>query len=137
MKQTLILKNDLAELYRLQGFVEKLGKNLCLSKKSIVETNLALEEIFSNIIAYGYEDGRDHCIKISVIYLVNGILVFRIEDKGKAFNPLIVPEPKAIDEIEDCDIGGLGIHLVKKLVDDASYEYREQKNILEIKKAVN
>jgi serine/threonine-protein kinase RsbW len=136
MKQTLILKNDLAELDRLQGFVEKLGKNLCLSKKSIVETNLAVEEVFSNIVAYGYEDGRDHSIRISVIYPVNETLVLRIEDKGKAFSPLKVPEPRAIDDIEDCDIGGLGIHLVKKLMDEVSYEYREQRNVLEMKKAV-
>jgi anti-sigma regulatory factor (Ser/Thr protein kinase) len=137
MKQTLILKNDMTELDRLHGFVERLCKKLRLSKKCTAETNLVLEEIFSNIVAYGFGDSRDHSIKINVICPVNGTLVLRIEDKGKAFNPLKVAEPEPTDDIENCGIGGLGIHLVRKLMDDVSYDYSGNKNVLELKKVIN
>jgi serine/threonine-protein kinase RsbW len=137
MKEVLKLKNDMAELNKLHGFVEKLGRRLCLSKKYIVETTLALEEVVSNIIAYAYSDCKDQFIKISVIPPINGALVLRVEDSGRPFNPLNVAEPELSYDLESCDIGGLGIHLVRKLMDDVSYEYRERKNVLEMKKSIN
>ena len=97
---------------------------------------IVLEEVFSNIVAYAFEDRRDHFIKISVVPPVNGALVLRVEDKGRPFNPLEAAEPKLTYDIENCDIGGLGIHLVKNLMADVSYDYREYKNVLEMKKSI-
>ena len=136
MKEVLKLKNDMAELDKIHRFIEKLGRKLRLSKKYIVETNIALEEVVTNIIAYAYKDCRDQFIKISVIPPANGALVLRVEDNGRPFNPLKVKEPELIYDIENCDIGGLGIHLVRKLMDDVSYDYRERKNVLEMKKSI-
>ncbi len=137
MKEVLKLRNDMAELDKLHRFIEKLGRKLRLSKKYIVETNLVLEEVVSNIIAYAYRDCQDHFIKISAIPQVNGALVLRVEDSGRPFNPLNVAEPElTYDDLENCNIGGLGIHLVRKLMDDVSYDYRECKNVLEMKKSI-
>jgi serine/threonine-protein kinase RsbW len=136
MKQILELKNDMAELDRLQRFVEKLGNKYGLSKKCIIEINLALEEVFANIVAYGYEDCGDHLIKISVEFAVNDSMALRIEDRGKPFNPLQVAEPEPLDALEDRGIGGLGIHLVKNVMDDVSYDNRGQKNVLEMTKSI-
>lgn len=136
MEHHLNLKNDMAELEKLHRFTERLGRALGLSKKCVVETNLALEEVFSNIVSYAYEDCKDDFIKISAIPPVNGALVLRIEDNGNPFNPLEAAEPELTYDLENCGIGGLGIHLVKKLMDDVSYDYREYKNILEMKKAI-
>ena len=136
MKAVLKLKNNMAELDKLHGFIEKLGCNLSLSKKHVVETTIALEEVVSNIITYAYGNRKDHYIKISVIPPVNGALVLRVEDSGRPFNPLNVAEPDLTYELETCDIGGLGIHLVRKLMDDVSYDYRERKNVLEMKKSI-
>jgi serine/threonine-protein kinase RsbW len=136
MKEVLKLKNDMAELDKLRRFIEKLGRKLRLSKKYIVETNIALEEIVSNIIAYAYKGRSNEFIKISVTPPVNGALVLRIEDSGRPFNPLRVAEPELVYDLENCDIGGLGIHLVRKLMDEVSYDYRERKNVLEMKKAI-
>ena len=137
MKEVLKLKNDMAELDKIHRFIEKLGRKLRLSKKYIVETNIALEEVVTNIIAYAYKDCRDQFIKISVIPPANGALVLRVEDNGRPFNPLKVKEPELTYDIENCDIGGLGIHLVRKLMDDVSYNYHECKNVLEMKKSIN
>jgi len=95
-----------------------------------------LEEVVSNIITYAYGNRKDHYIKISVIPPVKGDLVLRVEDSGRPFNPLKVAEPKLSYDLESCDIGGLGIHLVRKLMDDVSYDYRERKNVLEMKKSI-
>jgi serine/threonine-protein kinase RsbW len=97
---------------------------------------IVLEEVFSNIVAYAFEDRRDHFIKISVVPPVNGALVLRVEDRGKPFNPLRAAEPELTYDLENCDIGGLGIHLVKNLMADVSYDYREYKNVLEMKKSI-
>ena len=137
MKEVLKLKNDMAELDKLHRFIEKLGRKLRLSKKYIVETNIALEEVVCNIIAYAYPDCRDQFIKISVIPPADGALVLRVEDSGRPFNPLNAKEPELAYDLENCDIGGLGIHLVRKLMDDVSYDYRERKNVLEMKKSIN
>jgi anti-sigma regulatory factor (Ser/Thr protein kinase) len=136
MKAVLKLKNNMAELDKLHSFIEKLGRKLPLSKKHVVETTIALEEVVSNIIAYAYGNRKDHYIKISVIPPVSGALVLRVEDSGRPFNPLKVAEPKLSYDLESCDIGGLGIHLVRKLMDDVSYDYRERKNVLEMKKSI-
>ena len=136
MNRTLILKNDMAELDKLHGFVERLGRRLSLGKKSIVETTLVLEEVFSNIVAYAYDDDQKDSIRISVTFPVNGALVLRIEDKGRPFNPLEAAEPALIYDLEKCKIGGLGIHLIKKLMDEVNYAYRGCKNVLEMKKAI-
>ena len=136
MNRTLILKNDMAELDKLHGFVERLGRRLSLGKKCIVETNLVLEEVFSNIVAYAYDDDQKDFIRISYTFPVNGTLFLKIEDKGRPFNPLEVAEPELIDDLENCKIGGLGIHLVKNLMDEVKYAYRGCKNVLEMKKAI-
>ena len=136
MESRLKLKNEMAELEKLHRFMESLGRTLCLSKKCVVETNLALEEVFSNIVAYAYEDRQEGFIKISIIPPVNDALVLRIEDNGRPFNPLEAAEPELVYDLENCGIGGLGIHLVKKLMDHVSYDYREYKNVFEMKKAI-
>ena len=118
MNMVLNIKNDMAELDELHRFVEEVGRTLGLSKKCIFEINIALEEVFSNSVAYAYEDDRDHEIKITVIPPVNGSLVLRIEDNGKSYNPIKVAEPELKYDLEKCGIGGLGLHLVKNLMDD-------------------
>ena len=136
MKEVLKLKNDMAELNKLHRFIEKLGRNLCLPKKYIIETTVALEEVVSNIISYAYGDRENQPIKISVIPPADEELVLRVEDSGRPFNPLKAAKPELTYDLETCDIGGLGIHLVRKLMDDVSYDYRECKNILEMKKSI-
>jgi serine/threonine-protein kinase RsbW len=136
MEQRLKLKSDLAELDKLHNYIERFGRKLCLSKKYVVEINLVLEEVFSNIVAYAYEDRGEHFIKISVIPSGNGNIVLRVEDKGRPFNPLDATQPDMTYDLEHCEIGGLGIHLVKNLMDDVRYDYRDDKNVLEMKKSV-
>ena len=108
-KYILTLKSDLADLGKLQFFVEEIRKGLSVSRKCLFETNLALEEACSNVLSYGFNKHTDHFIKITITS-AQGVLNIRVEDDGKPFNPLEAKEPVLQYDIENCEIGGLGIH---------------------------
>ena len=129
------LKSNLSELDALCQKLEKFGQTMGLSKKCIFEANLALDELFTNIISYGFDDKSEHTISIT-ISLQNDELVFSIEDDGIPFNPTEVETPDLECTIEECRIGGLGIHLAKNLMDEVCYQRCKDKNILTLKKNI-
>ena len=129
------LKSNLSELDALCQNLENFGQSFGLSKKCIFEANLALDELFTNIISYGFDDKNEHTIKIT-ISLQNDELVFNIEDDGIPFNPTKVDAPDLECTIEECKIGGLGIHLAKNLMDEVCYQRCNDKNILTLKKNI-
>ncbi len=129
------LKNDQSELEHLCEKCEELGKSIGLSDKSVFEINLALDELFTNIISYGFTDQQEHSIKISITVDENH-LHMKIEDDGIPFNPLAIEPPAFQCDIEECPIGGLGIHLIKKLMDDVQYQRVGDKNIIELKRKI-
>lgn len=127
------LKSDLAELDTLSKHVQKFGSSIGLSKKFLFEINLALDELFTNIISYGYQDDKDHLIEITITPL-NNSLELCIEDDGVPFNLIDVADPDLPCDIESCKIGGLGIHLIKNLMDEVCYKRAKGKNRLTLKK---
>jgi anti-sigma regulatory factor (Ser/Thr protein kinase) len=133
---TFELRNDLSELDRLCQKCESVGESMGMSKKLIFEMNLALDELFTNIISYGFEDDEEHRIKIEIKVQQNELLI-RIEDDGIPFDPILAEAPNLECRIEDCKIGGLGIHLIKKLMDEIHYERMNDINILILKKRID
>ena len=129
------LKSKLSELDTLCRHLERFGKALGLSPKCMFEANLALDELFTNIISYGFKDKKEHTIEITIA-LKNNKLVFNIEDDGIPFNPTKADTPDLECTIEECKIGGLGIHLAKNLMDEVCYQRCKEKNILTLKKNI-
>ena len=129
------LKNDQSELERLCHNCEEIGRSIGISDKSMFEMNLALDELFTNIISYGFQDCQEHIIKVSIT-VEGDQLQMRIEDDGVPFNPLESETPDIQCGIEDCKIGGLGIHLIKKLMDDIQYQRVADKNILVLRRKI-
>ena len=127
------LKNKLSELERISQILEELGKLHHLPSKALYGVNLALEEILTNVISYGYEDKNEHEIIVR-LSLQNGELVTEVEDGGRAFNPLELPEPDMNSPLEERPIGGLGIHFVRELMDAVEYSRKDGKNLLVMKK---
>ena len=112
---------------------EKLEARDC-SMKAIMQTELVIEEIFVNIASYAYhpEIGpATFCMEFEEN--PNAVLMTFI-DGGKPYNPLEQKAPDTTLGIEERGIGGLGIFLVKKNVDELAYEYTDGKNILRMKK---
>lgn len=132
-KYILTMKSDLSDLEKLSSFVEEIREGLSFSKKCQFETNLALEEAFSNILSYGFDKHTDHIIKVTITS-AQGVLNIRVEDDGEPFNPLEAKEPVLQYDIENCEIGGLGIHLIKHVMGDIRYERYQERNILTMKK---
>jgi serine/threonine-protein kinase RsbW len=129
------LKNDLSELDHLCRNCEDIGRSIGVSDKSIFEMNLALDELFTNIISYGFADCGEHTIKVD-ISIEDDVLDMRIEDDGVPFNPLESETPDFQCDVETCKIGGLGIHLIKKLMDDIRYQRVADKNILFLRRKI-
>lgn len=132
---TFELKSKLSELDRLCLHCEEIGQSIGVSDKSVFEMNLALDELFTNIISYGFQDNHEHIIKIRIT-IEGDQLQMRIEDDGVPFNPLESETPDFQCGIEECKIGGLGIHLIKKLMDDVQYQRVADKNILVLRRKI-
>src|SRR5438105_12865810 len=121
---TLRITNDFAELERLQREATTFLRDQGVSEGTIYTLTLALEEMITNIIKYGYDDTLAHEIEIELDIRDNQARVAILDD-GHPFNPLARPEVDVNKPIEDRDIGGLGIHLVRKMLDEVDYERRE------------
>ncbi|WP_458404999.1 ATP-binding protein [Methanobrevibacter sp.] len=123
--KSISLKPELNELYRLNEFI------LNIVKKENIQLNLIVEEIFVNIVNYSNTES----ITVNVS-LDNEILTLEFIDNGIEFNPLKKEDPKPPENIEDAEIGGLGIYLTKKMADDIDYNYINGNNHLKIIKNV-
>jgi len=97
---------------------------------------LVFDEFLNNIISYAYNDKKEHDIDINV-KLVNSQLMVTITDDGIPFNPLSAKTPDTDLSIDEREIGGLGIHLVRKLMDKVSYQRKDNKNIVNLIKVLN
>ena len=96
---SLELKNSLSELSTLGSSLEQFGEALGISSKILFEISLSIEELFSNIVSYGYTDDAVHWIKLTISY-EDQMLVIRLEDDGIPFNPLRAEEPDCECPIE-------------------------------------
>ena len=134
-KYSFELKSNLSELETLCQHLNKLGKVTGLSEACITDVNICLDELFTNIVSYGFVDDLEHIIRFT-INVDNNMLTMNIEDDGIPFNPLEKKDPKIPAGLIDVKIGGLGIHIVRKLMDDISYERDRGKNKLTMKKFI-
>jgi phosphoserine phosphatase RsbU/P len=127
------LHNKLSELDRFNQTLTEFGRQHGLAHNVVHDLNLALEEILTNIISYGYTDSREHEIGVRVS-MQPGEVKAEVEDDGQPFNPLDMPEPDTAKSLEERTIGGLGIHLVRKLMDGLEYKRQADSNLLTLKK---
>ena len=135
-KLDIILKNDLAELTRLAELTEQFGEEHAWPARVIYGVNLSLDELVTNVISYGYEDAQAHQILIHFSF-ENGVLTLLMEDDGRAFNPLDIPEPDVSKPLEERATGGLGIFLVRKTMDQVEYRRNGGRNILKMTKKID
>ena len=129
------LKSDLSELEPLCRHLNKFGQAAGLSEACITDVNVCLDELFTNIVSYGFEDDLEHVVRITMD-LDDQVLTVSIEDDGVPFNPLDKKDPEVPDDLKDVNIGGLGIHIVRKLMDDICYQRKYGKNKLTMKKSI-
>jgi len=134
-KHSFKLKIDLSELETLNRQLHAFCKTTQLSENCTLEINVCLDELFTNIVSYGYEDKLEDNIYFT-FSLMDDVLTIMVEDAGIPFNPLGVKPPEKLSDLDNLQVGGLGIHIVKKLMDDICYKRYRGKNILTLKKFV-
>ena len=127
---SLCLESRLEELQRLEAAVEDLGEREQWPPNLLYQVKLVLEEVIVNIVNYGYEESGGHKIDVHLISEPD-TLTIQIADDGRAFDPLHqAPRPDVAAPLEDRPIGGLGVHLVQSLMDEASYRREQDRNHL-------
>lgn len=129
------IKNDLAEIEVVSQRIDDFVARHQLPAKLAFDLNLAVDELLTNVISYGYEDGLEHTIRIRGVF-ADRVMTIEIEDDGRPFNPLEMPESDLTAALMDRKVGGLGVHLVRQLMDQVEYQWQEGKNLLMIKKVV-
>ena len=133
-QRSLLIANELDELQKINAAIEELAEEENWSPDVTFQIGLAVEELGVNIVNYGHDDDKAHEISI-VISSEDEAITIEVEDDGHAFNPLSdAPAPDLDAEVEDRTVGGLGIHLVRTMMDEVHYQRQQNKNCLTLVK---
>jgi anti-sigma regulatory factor (Ser/Thr protein kinase) len=127
------VKNRIEDLLRVNSIFESFATQHDIGGKLRYHLLVSIEEILTNIIKYGFDEQGVHPIHIT-FRNDSGAIEMEFEDRGREFNPLEVGDPDLDTPIEDRQLGGLGIHLVKNMVDVAQYRRVGDRNILLLRK---
>ena len=133
MEKNFKIKNNIEQLPILAEELEKLGEEWQLDMPVVTNLNLVLEEAISNIIFYAYDDNDEHEITIKAIKKDQSIVLI-ITDDGIPFDPTKKEKPDVSLPADERQIGGLGIFLIQKIMDNVEYKRENKKNILILSK---
>ena len=129
LTETLVLKNDVHEVTRFSSFIKSVTEKLGIETPLARKLRLAVEEAVVNVISYAYPEGTEGDVTIKI--MSDGhTLRFQIIDTGVPFDPTKKEKADTTLSIEERQIGGLGIFLVRELMDTINYERVDGKNIL-------
>ena len=130
-KWHLTLHNDVKQISQLAGFVETIAEEGKLDQSLTLNLNLALEEAVTNVVLYAYPKEADGRVDIDAI-LRKGSLEFIITDSGVPFDPTAAPKADITLPVKDRPIGGLGIYLVRQIMDEVHYKRENEQNQLSL-----
>ena len=126
---------DLREIERLNRIVRQFGDLHELPSRALYALNLALDEIVTNVVRHGFDDPAGHEV-VAHITAVEGELTAVVSDEGRSFNPNDVPAPDLTAPLSERALGGLGVHLVRSLMDHLEYRREKEKNVLTMRKRI-
>jgi sigma-B regulation protein RsbU (phosphoserine phosphatase) len=136
LDEELTLQNDVRQVRQLNEFVKQVMSQLGIEPSLAKKLRLAVEEAVVNVIDYAYPAGVTGDITVQASF-DNQCLRFVIKDSGVAFDPTEKEKADTSLSAEDRPIGGLGILLVRELMDSINYERLDGMNVLTLKKTIN
>ncbi|RYD78151.1 MAG: ATP-binding protein [Verrucomicrobiaceae bacterium] len=130
---TIRLRAEVPEIERLNRLVRQFGELHELPGRALYAVTLTLDELVSNVILHGFDDpvGQEVSIRIEVAEREVRAIV---SDGGRDFDPLSMPAPDLSLPLEQRPLGGLGIHIVRSLMDHVEYRRENNKNLLTVRK---
>ena len=134
--QERIFSAEIESIPHVTAWIDEALERLDCSMKAQMQIDVAIDEIFSNIARYVYPDKCGFVTIQHSFEEASRLFSFTFIDQGIPFDPLKHEDPDTSLDIPDRAIGGLGILLVKKTMDEISYHYRDGRNILRLKKTV-
>jgi anti-sigma regulatory factor (Ser/Thr protein kinase) len=127
--------NQIDELSRIAGFLDELAEEWDLPMPLVLSINLVLEEALTNVILYGFDDENKHTISIE-FGKSGDLLTISIIDDGHEYDPTLKEDPDITLAADERPIGGLGIYLIKKIMDIVEYQRINSKNHLILTKNI-
>jgi anti-sigma regulatory factor (Ser/Thr protein kinase) len=134
IQRSITLPNDIATITQLSEFVETVCEEKGLDMALTMNLNLALEEAVVNVMSYAYPDSQGD-VKVDIM-IDDQKVVSILTDSGIPFDPTQKGDVDTTLPAEERPIGGLGIHLVKQIMDKVSYQYVGNQNILTLEKNI-
>ena len=135
MRKEIKLKNQVGELVHVARFIEEIGKELGLGMELMKDLNLVMEEMVSNIIFYAYPEKSEATIELAA-ECDGKELTLLLSDYGREFDPTQKDDPDLDVNPAEREIGGMGIYIVRSLMDNVTYQRLGDKNLLTLKKAI-
>lgn len=126
----LSIRSDINEIPRVSDLIESVMQGHQFPGEDILDTQLAVEEVVTNVIMHGYGEAGGEILVALAYHAEAGAMEIRIEDSAAPFDPLTLPEPDISLDIDERKIGGLGIFLTRQVMDDIQYRYEGNKNVL-------
>ena len=130
-----VFLNKRHEIQRLGVAAERFAAEHQLSDDDMMAVNLVLDEVITNTIDYGYDDDADHEIRVTLA-VEGDRLTIEVEDDARHFDPLQRPPPDLDLPLEERPVGGLGIHIVRTLMETVEYQRRDGRNVLTMHKTI-
>lgn len=130
---TFAIANDLEAIPPLLNDIYRFLHQQSIAEEAVHGLDIALDEVLTNIVNYGYRDGRSHEVVVE-LSLAPDLLTIEVRDDGSPFDPLGVPEPDLSADLEDRHVGGLGMHFVRSLLDRLAYKRSNGWNVLTLEK---
>lgn len=130
---TFVVPNDSAAIPELLGQIEAFFSRHAIASEDVVGIDVAIDEVLTNAISYAFKDGDAHEIVVALT-AEEKRLTIEIRDDGVPFDPLDLPPPDLCDDIDLRKIGGLGMHFVRTLLDEVSYQRLNGWNVLTLRK---
>jgi len=134
---SIVLASERREIPRLAEIAERFGDANRLSADDILRMRLVLDEVMVNIIAHGYEEAAEtarHDIHVRLALDGNDVLTIQVEDDAREYDPRKAPAPRFDLPIHERRRGGLGVHIVKAIMDTVDYRRQNGRNILTLTK---
>ena len=127
------IANRRDDVARVAGMVDELASTHHLAPDVVADVNVALDEVLTNIISHGYDDGGVHEIRIRLTVDEDAIEA-EVLDDGRPFNLTSMPAPDLGAPLRERRVGGLGIHFVRNLMSEVTYSRAGDRNRLLLKK---